>query len=107
MRTASEWSQAIAANPFAKEAKADPSHLIVMPLKKPPAKAAMKALVAAIPGRETAAAVGRELFIVYPDGIGRSKLTIKFIESRLEARGTGRNWNTALKISALAAANDD
>lgn len=106
VRTASEWSNAIAANPFAKEAKADPSHLIVMPLKKAPAKAAMKDLVASIPGRETASAVGRELFIVYPDGIGRSKLTNKLIESRLETRGTGRNWNTALKIAALFIENE-
>ena len=103
VRTADEWNQAIAANPFPKEAASDPSRLLIMPLKAAPTKQAMKELQAAIQGRETVAAVGRELYLVYPDGIGRSKLTNKLIESRLKTRGTGRNWNTALKLAALAA----
>ena len=103
VRTADEWSQAIAANPFAKEAASDPSHLLIMPLKSAPTKQAVKDLQTAIHGRETVAAVGRDLYIVYPDGIGRSKLTNKLIETRLSMRGTGRNWNTALKIAALVA----
>jgi uncharacterized protein (DUF1697 family) len=103
VRTADEWQQAIAANPFPKEAASDPSHLLIMPLKKAPTKQAVKDLQTAIHGRETVAAVGRELYIIYPDGIGRSKLTNKLIETRLGTRGTGRNWNTALKLAALAA----
>lgn len=101
VRTADEWQQAIDANPFPKEAASDPSHLLIMPLKAAPTKQAVKELQAAIQGRETVAAVKRELYLVYPDGIGRSKLTNKFIESRLKTRGTGRNWNTALKIAQL------
>jgi uncharacterized protein (DUF1697 family) len=102
VRTANEWQQAIAANPFPKEAASDPSHLLIMPLKQAPTKQAVKDLQTAIHGRETVAAVGRELYIIYPDGIGRSKLTNKLIETRLDTRGTGRNWNTALKLAALA-----
>jgi uncharacterized protein (DUF1697 family) len=102
VRTVNEWQQAIAANPFPKEAASDPSHLLIMPLKQAPSKQAVKELQTAIHGRETVAAVGRELYIVYPDGIGRSKLTNKLIETRLGTRGTGRNWNTALKLAALA-----
>lgn len=104
VRTAAEWQEAIAANPFPKEAASAPSHLLIMPLKAAPTKQAVKELQAAIPGRESVAAVGRELYLVYPDGIGRSKLTNKFIESRLKTRGTGRNWNTALRIGQLVAA---
>lgn len=102
IRTADEWREAIAANPFPKEAASDPSHLLIMPLKNAPTKPAVKELQTAIHGRETVAAVGRELYIIYPDGIGRSKLTNKLIETRLGTRGTGRNWNTALKVAALA-----
>jgi uncharacterized protein (DUF1697 family) len=102
VRAATEWDQAIAANPFPKEAASDPSHLLIMPLKAAPTKQAVKELQAAIQGRESVAAVGRELYLVYPDGIGRSKLTNKFIESRLKTRGTGRNWNTAQKLATLA-----
>jgi uncharacterized protein (DUF1697 family) len=39
---------------------------------------------------------------VYPDGIGTSKLTIGVIEKHLGTRATGRNWNTVLKMAALA-----
>jgi uncharacterized protein (DUF1697 family) len=41
-------------------------------------------------------------YIVYPDGIGRSRLTNQLIEKMLGTRGTGRNWNTVLKLDALA-----
>jgi uncharacterized protein (DUF1697 family) len=47
--------------------------------------------------------VGKQLYIVYPDGIGRSRLTVALIEKKLGTRGTGRNWNTALKLAAAAA----
>jgi uncharacterized protein (DUF1697 family) len=39
---------------------------------------------------------------VYPDGIGRSRLTNRVIETKLDTRGTGRNWNTVLKLAELA-----
>jgi uncharacterized protein (DUF1697 family) len=47
---------------------------------------------------------GRCLYLVYPDGIGRSKLTNALIEHKLGVQGTGRNWNTVLKILAMARA---
>ena len=34
VRSASEWAKVVACNPFPKEAKEDPGHLIVMSLKK-------------------------------------------------------------------------
>lgn len=104
VRRADELDGIIAANPFPNEAKADPGHLVVMFLKDPPGAKAVAALQAAVKGREMISHKGRELYIVYPDGIGRSKLTNKFIESRLDTRGTGRNWNTVMKLAALAGA---
>jgi uncharacterized protein (DUF1697 family) len=67
-----------------------------------PKETDMVALKAAIKGREIVRAKGRELYIVYPDGIGRSKLTIALIEKKLNTRGTGRNWNTVLKLLEMA-----
>jgi uncharacterized protein (DUF1697 family) len=103
VRAAKEWDTAIKANPFPKEAKDDPGHLVLMPLKAAPKAATVKALEAAIKGRERVAAKGKQLYVTYPDGIGRSKLTIGVIEKALGARGTGRNWNTVLKLARLAA----
>jgi uncharacterized protein (DUF1697 family) len=105
VRTSREWDEAIAANPFTREAKADPGHLLVMPLKRAPTTAQVETLRAAIKGRERVAVQGRHAYLVYPDGIGRSKLTNVFIESRLGTRGTGRNWNTAQKLAAMARAD--
>jgi uncharacterized protein (DUF1697 family) len=101
VRSAREWRAALAANPHGDMAERDPSHLVVMALKAAPSPDAAAALKDAIPGRETIAAVGRELFIAYPDGIGDSKLTGAVIERRLGVRGTARNWNTATKLAAM------
>jgi uncharacterized protein (DUF1697 family) len=73
-------------------------------LKDEPPADAIAALRKAIVGRESIAADERQLYIVYPDGIGRSKLTTSLIEKRLATRGTGRNWNTLVKLAAAAAA---
>jgi uncharacterized protein (DUF1697 family) len=101
VRNDRQWRAALAANPHAEMAERDPSHLLVMPLKSAPAPDAVATLQAAIRGRETLAAVGRELFIAYPDRIGDSKLTGAVIERRLGVRGTARNWNTATKLAAM------
>jgi len=103
IRTAKEWDSVVANNPFQKEAARDPGHLVVMFLKEAPSASAVKALQQAITGREIVRAAGKHLYITYPDGIGRSRLTNAVIDKQLETRGTGRNWNTVLKLAALAA----
>jgi uncharacterized protein (DUF1697 family) len=102
VRTAAEWKALIAHNPFPEEAKRDPGHLVVMCLKDAPDAKDVTALQAAIKDREVVRAVGKQAYLVYPDGIGRSRLTMPLIEKKLGTRGTGRNWNTVLKLAALA-----
>jgi uncharacterized protein (DUF1697 family) len=102
IRSAAEWAKVIEANPFPNEAQSDPSHLVVMFLKSTPTPASVKAVQASIKGREIVKSHGRELYLVYPDGIGTSKLTGTLIEWQLGLRGTARNWNTVLKLGALA-----
>jgi uncharacterized protein (DUF1697 family) len=103
VRTSPEWQTVIARNPFPDEAERDPSHLLVMFHKEAPSAAHVAALQAAIRGREMLRADGKHVYVVYPDGIGTSKLTGNLIEKKLGLRGTGRNWNTVLKLAALAA----
>jgi uncharacterized protein (DUF1697 family) len=102
VRTAQEWSAIIAANPFPSEAKRDPGRLVMMCLKDAPPPAAVKALQAAIKDREVVKARGAQAYFLYPDGMGRSKLTIGLIERMLGTRGTARNWNTVTRLGALA-----
>lgn len=101
VRTAAEWDALIAANPFPAEARSDPGHLLVMCLKQPPARAAVAALVQAIRGREQVQVRGREAYLVYPDGVGRSRLTAALIERHLGTSGTARNWNTVQKLQTM------
>lgn len=102
VRSAEEWKELVARNPFRKEAERDPGHLVVLFLKDAPPLEAVKALQAAIKGPEVVRAEGRQAYVVYPIGIGRSRLTHTLIEKKLGTRGTGRNWNTVLKLGALA-----
>jgi uncharacterized protein (DUF1697 family) len=102
VRTTDEWQRIVERNPFTAEAKRDPSHLLVMCMKAAVRAADVDALRAAIVGREVLHAAGRELYLVYPDGIGRSKLSNTLIERKLGVRGTARNWNTVMKLHALA-----
>jgi uncharacterized protein (DUF1697 family) len=101
VRGAEEWQEVIDRNPFVKEARRDPSHLVVMVLKERPSDQAVKDLQAAITGSEVVRADGRHAYIVYPDGIGRSRLTNVLIEKKLNTQGTGRNWNTVQKLNVL------
>jgi uncharacterized protein (DUF1697 family) len=102
VRYAREMDAVIASNPFPAEAKRDPSHLLAVFLKDAPKANAVEALRAAIKGPELVEARGRHAYIVYPAGIGRSRVTNTVIEAKLGTQGTGRNWNTMRKLAALA-----
>jgi len=101
VRSGAELAALIEANPFAAEAKRDPSHLLVTFYKTPLDKAKVKAAQAAIAGPERLHAEGRHLYMVFPEGIGRSKATI-VVGKVLGPLGTARNWNTVQKLAALA-----
>jgi uncharacterized protein (DUF1697 family) len=101
VRTDAQWSAIVEGNPFREEARREPGYLLVMCLRSAPKPGAEKSLRAAISGRETVRVAGREAYLVYPDGVGRSRLTNAVLERHLGTSGTARNWNTVLKIAAL------
>jgi uncharacterized protein (DUF1697 family) len=106
VRGLDDWRRIIAANPYPDEARNDPGHLLLLALKGAPGEVELEALRAAYPGRERLALIGRELYAVYPDGVGQSKLTVALMVRKLGHQLTGRNWNTVLKLEALAASDD-
>ena len=102
VRDARAWAGIMAANPFPSEAQEDPSHLVVAVGRERIDATRAKALQEAIAGREQVRAIGRELFVYYPDGIGRSGLTAAVIAKHLGgSAGTARNWNTVQRIASL------
>jgi uncharacterized protein (DUF1697 family) len=43
----------------------------------------------------------RELYVYFPGGSGRSKL-VPLLSRALKNKGTGRNWNTVVKLLEMA-----
>lgn len=103
VRTAAELRDAMDANPLKAEAKRDPSRMIVGFYKAPLDKVAVIAAQAAIDGPEIVRADGRHLYMYYPNGQGHSKAGA-VVGKILKVNGTARNWNTLLKLAALAGA---
>lgn len=104
LRTAEEMRAVVAANPFAKEAAADPKRLQVNFLSGDlvgSAREATLALHAGVP--EQTLLVGRELFTYYPHGVAASSLPFAKIERAMAGvLGTARNWNSVLALTEMA-----
>jgi uncharacterized protein (DUF1697 family) len=94
IRTTSEMRSILDANPFP---EAEPSRVAVFFLPEPAPAGCLTDLV--IPGQEDVRPIGREVFVHYPDGMGRSKLKLPFA-----ANGTARNINTVTRLLAMAEA---
>jgi uncharacterized protein (DUF1697 family) len=101
LRTTAELRRVVRANPFARTRGVQPARLLVMFLGERPARAAAKRLETVRRVREELRLVGRELYVWFPDGIGRSKLSTAALE-RAVGRGTGRNWNSVTRLLAMA-----
>jgi len=101
VRTAAELRAVIRANPLAVEATKDPSRFVVGFYREPLDTSLVKAAQAAITGPEIVRADGRHLYMYYPNGQGTSKAGI-VVGKMLKVQGTARNWNTVLKLGALA-----
>jgi uncharacterized protein (DUF1697 family) len=97
IRTADELASIAKRNPFKAAA---PNRVVVFLLPKAPARAAIEAVV--IPAREEVRADGREVFVHYPDGQGRSKLKLPFADV-----GTGRNLNTINTLAEMTRASSE
>ena len=100
VRTPEQWAELIAGNPFPDEAKAAPSKLLVMLMKDRVRPGALEALRAFAAAGERVEPADGALFFWHPEGIGRSKMAEK-AQPRLIGIGTGRNWNTVLKLAEM------
>jgi uncharacterized protein (DUF1697 family) len=101
LRTVSEMRDVIVRNPFAARNGLDPGKLVVFFLADSPGAEVRNKLLAINVGSEELHTDGRELFIYFPDGQGRSKLP-PVLDRTLKMHATARNWNTVTKLLALA-----
>ena len=106
VRSAAQWKKLIGGNPFPREARDDPSHLLAIVAKRrvvPEAIRTLRSAVAAAGGREAVGESRGQVYLYYTYGIGRSRVTTALIERALGTPVTGRNWNTVLKLAEACA----
>lgn len=101
-RTTDELRDVIARNPFAKRRNIEPGKLLVAFLARHPGAEACAKLRAINTGSEEVHLAPRELYIYFPNGVGRADLPWSAIDRVMKVPMTGRNWNTVTKLLALA-----
>ncbi len=102
LRTAEELRSAIAATPFVASRKLEPGKILVTFLSDEPGSEANATLRGLKNYPEELHLKGRELYIYFPDGAGKSKLPWSQVEKLLKTTGTARNWNSVTKMLAMA-----
>lgn len=80
------------ANPFP---DVEPRFTLVVFLDEPPPRTSIAGV--RTPGGEQLKLIGRELYVAFPNGQGKSKLKVPFLDI-----GTGRNLNTVRALVAMA-----
>jgi uncharacterized protein (DUF1697 family) len=102
LRTCSDLRDVIARNPFAERSGIEPNKLLVNFLAADPGEDARAKVRAIQTNPEELHIEGREIYIYYPHGMGRSKLTMAVLDRALKISGTGRNWNTVTRLLEMA-----
>jgi uncharacterized protein (DUF1697 family) len=100
LRTPKELRASLAANPF--EEGPEGARVLITYLSAAPAPGDVARLE---PDRflpDQFVLIGSELYGMYPNGSGRSKMTLDYFEKRLQVHGTSRNLNTVAKLIELS-----
>jgi uncharacterized protein (DUF1697 family) len=100
VRTRAELAKVAKTNPYL-AAGVDVSKLHVTFLDAKPTAAAVRELDPERSAPDEFTVRGREIFMLLPNGMGRTKLTIDYFERRLKTTATARNWNTVNKLLEL------
>jgi uncharacterized protein (DUF1697 family) len=103
LRTADELEAVIRRNPFPK-ADPDKERMHVSFLASEPTAAQIASLDPNRSPGDTFKVVGREIYLLLPNGAGNSKLTNAYFDSKLKTTSTARNWRTVLKLLEMARA---
>ena len=101
-RTARDLQEIVRVNPFARSGF-EANTLLIFFLADVPDRTRVESLDPDRSPGDEFAVVGREVFVNYPNGVARSKLTNAYFDSSLSTTSTGRNWRTVNKLLELAA----
>src|SRR5215467_5238359 len=102
VRTLDQMRSVIARNPFARRQDVEPAKLLVSFLLAEPKPGAEKEIEKQNFSPEEIHVSGQEVYIYFPNGIGKSKLPWSRLDKFLGTSGTGRNWNSVTKLLEMA-----
>ena len=102
LRTRAELKKVVNNNPFAGRPEIHPSKLLIVFTAADPAPEIRSQILAINIEPEELRFQGRELYIYFPNGMARPKLSIPRIERMLHTPCTGRNWNSVTKMLEMA-----
>ena len=98
-RSGGELRQVAAANPF--DTSGDPRFLQVAFLEDTPGAEAVARLDPERSPPDVFAVHGRNVYLHYPNGTARSKLTNEYFTRQLHTASTMRNWRTVLALLTM------
>lgn len=102
VRTCSELRDVVARNPFATRRGIVPGKLAVTFLAADPGEEARASVRRMKFDPEEVRVERRELYIYFPNGMGRPNLSWAALDRALKTPYTSRNWNTVTKMLAIA-----
>lgn len=98
VRSDDDVAAVVTSNPFPEVASDRPDQLVVAFGRTAAPPELPDRLAAIYDGPERIVVRGREMYIHFPNGQGRSKLWSAVAKLKLTGTGTARNWNTVLKL---------
>lgn len=101
IRTHEAWQSVLHLPLFTPEQLQTPKFAHVIFCQQTPEDARMQTFLEthqASDNAETVTIHGREVYIFYTNGAGRTHYDLAYVEKKLGVVGTARNWNTVLKI---------
>lgn len=101
VRSTEEWTFTFNNNPFLKDDAIDIKQLYVTFLSETPSEENIKLMKQLDYSPDVFIITKNLIYSRYPNGPGRSKMTINVFEKKLKVTATSRNWNTVTKLLAL------
>lgn len=101
VRTGREWTNHLSSNPFREASELEANRVMLGLSKAPPAPGAAEALRARATADERVEQRNGALWLHFPNGQSRSKLTPALIDRLAGSPVTMRNWRTVVKLQTM------
>jgi uncharacterized protein (DUF1697 family) len=103
VRTAARWAGYLKVpRALSVAARSSPDRVLLGLSKAPPREGALAALRERAAAGERIAVNGDAVWVHYPEGVGRSKITPALLDRAVGSPVTARNWNTVRALARLA-----